>query len=82
VGSNPLTDGAKKDLTLIMFEMTSVFTTACDMWQVKLVANQMLIEFCQHFTNENKECLLKLTASQLSIMVLIMPWPWDSLNST
>jgi len=64
-GGNPLTDGAIKDLTLIMFETTSVFTTACDMWQVKPVANQMLIEFCQHFTADNKEHLCKLTAAQL-----------------
>jgi len=48
-----------------MFEATGVFTTACDMWCVKPVANQTLIEFWQHFTNENKECLCKLMAAQL-----------------
>ncbi len=64
-GSNLLTDGAIKDLTLIMFETTGMFTTACDRWQVKPVANQMLIEFHQHFTDENKECLCKLMAAQL-----------------
>ena len=31
-GSNLLMDGTIKDLTLIMFEMTSVFTTACNTW--------------------------------------------------
>jgi len=65
VGSNPLTDGTIKDLTLIMFETTSMFTTACDTWRVKPVANQTLIEFCQHFTDENKEHLHKLMAAQL-----------------
>jgi len=50
-----LTDGTIHDLTLIMFEMTSVFTTACNTWHIKPMANQALIEFFQHFTDVNNE---------------------------
>jgi len=64
-GGDPLTDEALHDLTLLMFEATGVFTTACDMWRIKPAANQTLIEFRQHFTNENKERLRKLTAAQV-----------------
>jgi len=64
-GGDPLTDGAIRDLTLIMFEMMGVFTIACDTCRVKPVANQTLIEFRQHFTSKNKECLCKLMATQL-----------------
>ena len=64
-GGDPLTDSAIRDLTFIMFETTGVFTTACDTWRIKPVANQTLIEFRQHFTDENKERLRKLTVAQL-----------------
>ena len=64
-GGDPLTDAAICDLTFLMFEATGVFTTACDMWRIKPAANQTLIEFREHFTNENKERLRKLTTSQL-----------------
>jgi len=37
---------------------------ACDTWHIRLTADQMLIEFCTHFTSENKELLYKLTTSQ------------------
>jgi len=64
-GGDPLTDATIRDLTLLMFEATGVFTMACDMWRIKPVANQTLVEFREHFTNENKEHLRKLTTSQL-----------------
>jgi len=56
-GSDLLTKEVLCNLTLLMCEATGVFTMACNMWCVKLAANQMLIKFRQHFTNENKECL-------------------------
>jgi len=65
VGGDPLINSAIHDLMLIMFERIGVFTTVCDTWHVKPVANHTLIEFCQHFTNENKECLHKLMVAQL-----------------
>ncbi len=65
-GGDALTDNAIKDLTLIMFEATSMFTTACDTWCICPLATQTLIEFCKHFTSENKEWLRKLTTSQVS----------------
>jgi len=59
-GSDSLTDNALKDLTFLLYELTGVFTTA-----ICHVANQqMLIEFCLHFTSKNKECLHKLISSQ------------------
>jgi len=64
-GGDPLTDGAIRDLTLLLFESTGVFTTACDTWRVRPVANQTLVEFRLHFAAENKERLRKLTAAQL-----------------
>jgi len=64
-GGDPLTNAAIHDLTLLMFEAMGVFTMACDMWRIKPMANQTLVEFCKHFTNENKEQLRKLTTSQL-----------------
>ncbi len=48
-----------------MFKNTGVFTMACDTWHVCPTANQTLIEFCMHFTSENKEHLCKLTSSQV-----------------
>jgi len=39
-GSNPLTNKAIKDLTFLMFEATSVFTTACDTWCICPIAQQ------------------------------------------
>jgi len=64
-GGDPLTDNAIKDLAFLMFEATGVFTTACNMWHVRLPSNQTLVEFRQHFTTKNKECTCKLTTSQL-----------------
>jgi len=64
-GGDPLTDGTIRDLTLLLFESTGVFTTACDTWRVRPIANQTLIEFRMHFTDKNKERLRKLTVVQL-----------------
>jgi len=64
-GSDTLTNNAIKDLTFIMFEATSMFTMACDTWCICPLATQTLIEFCKHFTSENKEQLHKLTMSQV-----------------
>jgi len=64
-GNEPLTNHAITDLTFTMFKNTGVFTMACDTWHVCPAANQMLIEFCMHFTSENKECLCKLTTRQV-----------------
>ena len=92
-GGDPLTDDALRDLTLLMFEATGVFTTACDMWRVKPEANQTLIEFRLHFTNENKERLRKLTAAQIgyhganllattiTTMTIAEPAPGHSANA-
>ncbi len=64
-GGDMLTNATICDLTLLMFEAMGIFTMACDMWHIKPMANQTLVEFREHFTNENKECLQKLTTSQL-----------------
>jgi len=56
---NPFTDHAIKDLIFLIFEANSIFTTACDTWHNHPVTQLTLIEFCKHFTSENK-----LTTSQ------------------
>jgi len=54
-GNDPLSDSAIKDLTFTMFENTGVFTTACNTWRIRPIANQTLDDFRAHFTSKNKE---------------------------
>jgi len=62
---DPITNAMLRDLTFLMFDTTGVFGTACDTWHICPAANQTLIEFCAHFTMENKECIHKLMVAQL-----------------
>jgi len=76
---NPLTNGAIHDLMLLMFEATGIFTMACDMWHIKPLTNQTLIEFCEHFTNKIKNAF---ASSQPHNSVSTLPMsPWQSHSS-
>jgi hypothetical protein len=52
------------ELTILMFEHTGVFTTACDMWRIKPDGDKTYTNFMAHFTAENKERIRRLTISQ------------------
>jgi len=60
-----ITNATIRNLTFLMFDTTGVFGTTCNTWCICPVANQTLIEFCTHFTTENKERIRKLMVTQL-----------------
>ena len=63
-GEEPLSNATVMELTFLMFEQTGVFQVACDTWRIKPAADKTYANFMEHFTEENKERLRKLTAAQ------------------
>ena len=63
-GNEPLTESTIMGLTLLMFEATNVFTSACDQWRKWPEGEKSMDNFRDHFNSENDERLRKLTARQ------------------
>ena len=61
-----ISDTTIMELTVLMFESTGVFTSACSWWYHKASADKTLENFIVHFTDENRERLHKFTSTQAS----------------